>query len=157
MVARARTSKSAFYEFWSSKEDCVRALLDEMGALVVEAVFADAALGSDHRDRMRRGITAFVNRCWDHQNLARVLLVESVGVSPSVEEARRRFQARFAHLVEAEVRNNAGDDPFYRDMDAEVFGRAVVGAVNETVAHFLTVPKADRETVVRALTAIFTP
>lgn len=156
-MARAKTSKSAFYEFWSSKEDCVRALLDEMGTLVVEAVFVEAAHGADHRDRIRRGIAEFVNECWDHQALARVLLVESVGVSPAVEEARRRFQARFAHLVEAEVRSNAGDDSFYESIDPDVFGRAVVGAVHEAVAHFLTVSGADRASVIRGLTTIFSP
>lgn len=157
IVARAKTSKSAFYEFWGSKEDCVRALLDEMGARVVEAVFQEAARGSDHRDRMRRGIAEFVNECWTHKALARVLLVESVGVSPAVEEARRRFQARFAHLVEAEVRNNAGDDPFYEEIDPDVFGRAVVGACHEAVAHFLTVHGAERDSVIRGLTSIFAP
>lgn len=157
MVARAKTSKSAFYEFWSSKEDCVRALLDENGALVVEAVFVQAAQGSDHRARIRRGIAEFVNECWTHRDLARVLLVESVGVSPAVEEARRRFQARFAHLVEAEVRTNAGDDPFYESINPDVFGRAVVGAVHEAVAHFLTEPDSDRDAVIRGLTAIFAP
>lgn len=156
IVARAKTSKSAFYEFWSSKEDCVRALLDEMGMLVVEAVFRAAAGGADHRDRIRRGIAEFVTECWTHQALARVLLVESVGVSPAVEDARRRFQSRFAHLVEAEVRTNAVDDPFYEGVDPEVFGRAVVGAVHEAVAHFVASPDADRETVIRGLTRIFT-
>ena len=38
-----------------------------------------------------------------------------------------------------------------------MFGRAVVGAVHEAVAHFLTVPGADREAVVRGLTSIFSP
>lgn len=157
IVARAKTSKSAFYEFWSSKEDCVRALLDEMGTLVVEAVFMAAAQGADHRDRIRRGIAEFVTECWTHQALARVLLVESVGVSPAVEDARRRFQSRFAHLVEAEVRQNAGDDPYYDGVDPEVFGRAVVGAVHEAVAHFLTVTDYDSGALIGGLTAVFAP
>ena len=73
------------------------------------------------------------------------------------EDARRRFQSRFAHLVEAEVRHNAGDDPLYDAVDPEVFGRAVVGAVHEAVAHFLTVPDYDSAALIRGLSAVFAP
>jgi AcrR family transcriptional regulator len=157
IVAAARTSKSAFYEFWSSKEDCVRSLLDEMGGVVVNAVFEASAAGADHRDRLRRGIAEFVHRCYTYSDLARVLLIESIGVGPAVEEARHRFQARFAHLIEAEVRHNAGDDPYYEKVDPEVFGRAVVGAVHEATVHFLTQTDSDPEKVIGGLSAIFAP
>ncbi len=157
IVATARTSKSAFYEFWGSKEDCVRQLLEELGGAVVESVFAAASAGHDHRDRLRRGIAEFVNRCFEQRRLARVLLVESVGVNAAVEEVRRRLQDRFAHLVEAEVRSNAAGDLLYERVDPQVFGRAVVGAVHETTSHFLTLDDTDVEAVIRGLCSVFAP
>jgi len=60
VVAQARTSKTTFYEFFDSKEDCVRDLLAREGGSLIHAVTSAAAQGADHRDRMRRGITAFV-------------------------------------------------------------------------------------------------
>lgn len=157
IVTLARTSKSAFYEFWSSKEDCVRDQISEKGGLLLDVVFTEAASGSGHRDRMRRGIRRFVSECVNQRELARVLLVEAVGVSPAVEAARHAVQDHFAHLIEAEVRSNAADDRFYENIDPGVFGRAVVGAIYEATAHFLRDPEVDTERLVRGLCAIFAP
>ena len=157
IVAGARTSKSAFYEFWTSKEDSVRDLLEEHGGALIADVFTSSAEGVDHRDRLRRGIARFVRYCAGEAQLARLLLVESVGVNPQVEDARHRVLGRFAHIVEAEVRAHGAGDPFYREIDPEVFGRAVVGAVYEATAHFLVDPDTDVEALIRGLCAIFAP
>ncbi|HEX6348685.1 MAG TPA: TetR/AcrR family transcriptional regulator [Candidatus Dormibacteraeota bacterium] len=157
IVAEARTSKSAFYEFWTSKEDCVRDLLEEQGGALIAEVFEFSAEGGDHRARLRRGIAHFVRYCMARAQLARLLLVESVGVNLAVEEARHRVLGRFAHIVEAEVRAHGAADPFYRDIDPEVFGRAVVGAVYEATSHFLVDPDVDLEALIRGLCAIFAP
>jgi len=156
VVARARMSKSAFYEFFESKEDCFRELLAQEGGALIHAVISAAAGGADHRDRMRRGITAFVGACFGQPDLARLMLVESVGLSPSVEEVRHQLQGRFAHMVAEEVRLALGD-PFYSDHDPQVFGRAVVGAVSDAVGYFLTHPGAGAESLSASLCHIFAP
>src|SRR5438094_5481028 len=63
VVGLARMSKSAFYEFFQSKEDCFCALLDQEGGAVIHAVVQGAGQGAGHRDRMRQGIRAFVETC----------------------------------------------------------------------------------------------
>jgi AcrR family transcriptional regulator len=156
VIARARMSKSAFYEFFESKEHCFRELLTQEGGALIHAVISAAAGGDDHRDRMRRGITAFVGACFELPDLARLMLVESVGLSPSVEEVRHQLQGRFAHMVAEEVRL-AVADPFYSDHDPQVFGRAVVGAVSDAVGYFLTHPGADAESLSASLCHIFAP
>ena len=60
IVARAKTSKSAFYEFFKSKEDCFRELLVQEGGALIHDVLADAASGHNHHERLRLGITRFV-------------------------------------------------------------------------------------------------
>jgi hypothetical protein len=49
------------------------------------------------------------------------------------------------------------DDEFYADQDPQVFGRAVVGAVNDAVGYFLTHPGADAESLADSLCRIFAP
>jgi hypothetical protein len=49
------------------------------------------------------------------------------------------------------------DDQFYANQDPQVFGRAVVGAVNDAVAYFLTHPGADAESLADSLCRIFAP
>ena len=158
IVAQARTSKSTFYGFFESKEDCVRDLLEREGGSLIHTVTSAAAQGSDHRDRMRRGIKAFVRACAGQRELAQVLLVESVGVSERIESVRHELQGRFAAVVEEEARRAAADqDAFYAAVDPIVFGRAVVGAVNEATGHFLNRPGADPEALADGLCRIFAP
>jgi AcrR family transcriptional regulator len=157
IVARARMSKSAFYEFFSSKEHCFRELLTLEGGAVIEAVLADAATGHNHRERLRLGITRFVRSCFERSAVARVLIVESVGLSAGVDQVRHDLQVRFANAVAEEVRHAMLHDPFYADKDPVVFGRAVVGAVNEAVGYFLTHPGVDVRSLAESLCRIFAP
>jgi AcrR family transcriptional regulator len=138
VVAQARTSKSAFYEHFESKEDCFRILLEQEGGALVAAVSAAASEGRDHRERTRLGIAAFVDTCARRSRVARLLLVESVGLSPSIESLRHRLHAEFAGLTESEVRyaQEHGDQTL-AGIDAAVYSRAVVGAVNEATSWFL--------------------
>jgi AcrR family transcriptional regulator len=157
IVAEARVSKSAFYEFFTSKEDCFRDLLEQEGGALIHEVLTTAASGHNHHERLRLGITAFVRSCFERSSVARLLIVESVGLSKGVDQVRHELQSRFADAVAEEVRHAMGHDPFYADKDPVVFGRAVVGAVNDTVGYFLTHPGADAEALAGSLCLIFAP
>lgn len=140
IAARSKTSKSAFYEFFKSKEDCFRELLLQQGGALIRDVLAEAASGHDHHERLRRGITKFVQSSFERSSVARLLIVESVGLSTAVDQVRHELQSRFADAVAEEVRHAMLHDPFYADKDPQVFGRAVVGAVSDAVGYFLTHP-----------------
>ncbi len=157
IVTRARVSKSAFYEFFESKEHCFREILEQEGGGLIHDVLADAATGHDHHERLRLGITRFVVSCFERSEVARLLIVESVGLSPGVEGVRRRLQARFADAVAEEVRHAKSHDAFYADKDPVVFGRAVVGSVSDAVGYFLTHPGADADSLAASLCRIFAP
>jgi AcrR family transcriptional regulator len=138
VVAEARTSKSAFYEHFESKEDCFRMLLEQEGGELIAEVHRATTAGADHRERMRFGITAFVNSCARRSRVARLLLVESVGLAPSIEKVRHRLHAEFAGMVEREVSYmKAHGDTDLAAIDAAVYARVVVGGVNEATSWFL--------------------
>jgi AcrR family transcriptional regulator len=156
IVARARVSKSAFYEFFESKEDCFREVLADEGGELMHDVLTEAASGHNHHERLRLGITRFVTSSFERSDVARLLIVESVGLSPGVERVRHEIQARFADSVTEEVRH-AQHDPFYADKDPAVFGRAVVGAVSDAVGYYLTHPGLDADSLADGLCRIFAP
>jgi len=138
VVAQARTSKSAFYEHFESKEDCFRVLLQQEGGALIASVRVAASEGVDHRERMRLGIAAFVTTCARRSRVARLLLVESVGLSPSIELVRHSLHAEFASLTESEARYaQEQGDVALAGVNPAVYGRAVVGAVNEATIWFL--------------------
>jgi AcrR family transcriptional regulator len=157
IVTRARVSKSAFYEFFESKEHCFRELLAEEGGALIRDVLADAGSGHSHHERLRLGISRFVRSCFERSDVARLLIVESVGLSAGVEALRRELQAQFADAVAEEVRHAMGHDAFYADKDPVVFGRAVAGAVSDAVGYFLTHPGADADSLAASLCRIFAP
>ena len=157
IVTRARVSKSAFYEFFESKEHCVRDLLAQEGGALIHDVLADAATGHDHHERLRLGITRFVVNCFESSHVARLLIVESVGLSPGVEAVRHELQAQFADAVAEEVRHAMSHDSFYADKDPVVFGRAVVGGVSDAVGYFLTHPGVDADSLAESLCRVFAP
>jgi len=157
VVTLARVSKSAFYEFFESKEHCFREVLASEGGALIHEVLTEAATGHDHHARLRLGISRFVRECFEQPDVARLLIVESVGLSEDVEAVRRDLQARFADAVAEEVRHAMNHDPFYSDKDPAVFGRAVVGAVSDAVGYFLTHPGADADSLAESLCRIFAP
>ncbi|GAC1677130.1 MAG: hypothetical protein PVS3B2_19570 [Candidatus Dormibacteraceae bacterium] len=157
IVAHAKMSKSAFYEFFTSKEHCFCELLSDEGGSLIHETLAAAATGHNHHERLRLGITTFVRSCFDQASVARLLIVESVGLSEAVDKVRQELQDRFADAVAEEVRHARHHDPFYADKDPQVFGRAVVGAVNDSVGYFLTHPGADAESLAESLCKIFAP
>ena len=157
VVARARVSKSAFYEFFESKEHCFREILESEGGALIHDVLTTAATGHDHHERLRLGITRFVSSCFERSEVARLLIVESVGLSADVEAVRHELQASFADAVAEEVRHAMSHDAFYADKDPAVFGRAVVGAVSDAVGYFLTHPGADPDSLAASLCRIFAP
>jgi AcrR family transcriptional regulator len=157
VVSRARVSKSAFYEFFESKEHCFREVLVAEGGALIHDVLTEAASGHNHHERLRLGITRFVRECFHRPDVARLLIVESVGLSQEVEAVRHELQARFADAVAEEVRHAMDHDAFYADKDPAVFGRAVVGAVSDAVGYYLTHPGVDAESLAASLCVIFAP
>jgi AcrR family transcriptional regulator len=157
IVARARMSKSAFYEYFNSKEHCFREVLADEGGALIHDVLSEAATGHDHHERLRLGITRFVRACFARSAAARVLIVESVGLSAAVDRVRHEVQGRLAAAVAEEVRHARGHDPFFADKDPDVFGRAVVGAVNDAVSFYLTHPGKDSDSLAAELCKIFAP
>jgi AcrR family transcriptional regulator len=155
VVSAARTSKSAFYLYFDSKEDCFRVLVEQEGGALIEAVMAASAALSGHRARLREGVFTFVRTCCGRHRVARLLLVEGVGLSESIERVRRRLHAQFSELVEVEVRRGQADGEF-AGTDPVVYGRAVVGAVNEAIVWTLASGEAaDPDQLAGELCRIF--
>lgn len=157
IVGHARMSKSAFYEHFSTKEHCFREVLAAEGGDLIRDVLAEAARGHDHHERLRIGITRFIRECFEHSTVARLMIVESVGLSASVDKVRQELQGRFAEAVAEEVRHAMPHDTFYADKDPAVFGRAVVGAVQDAVSYYLTHPGQDADALADSLCRIFAP
>jgi AcrR family transcriptional regulator len=148
VVQQAHTSKSAFYAFFANKEQAFAALLEREGERLLRAVEQAIVDEPDDRRKARSAIATFVTDCAANRATARILLVESVGMSPAIEETRRALHARFAEMILAQARARLQNK---HGLDLEVIAYALVGAVNEAVVRLLETGRSDPQPVVDAL------
>jgi AcrR family transcriptional regulator len=154
IVSRARTSRTAFYRCFENKEECLTAL----HAATVERWAANLGRAVSEADspaaRVRAGIASLVFDFANGEEAARVVLVESVGATPALEEARIEARARFAKLIADQLAQVPGwkeRTPSERQLVAV----ATMGAVAEAATHGLVAGSLQRERrkVVEQLTA----
>lgn len=126
-----------FYEHFADREACLRAVYD---GLVTEAqrrlAEAIGTPGAELEERVSAAVDAYVGFSLEDPRRPRVIAVESVGVSPAMEERRRSVRHEIAALFtaeyEREVRSgSAVDRPFGKQ------ALALVGAANELVVDWV--------------------
>jgi AcrR family transcriptional regulator len=142
IVSRARVSRTTFYRFFAGKEEAMLALLEEATAELTTA-FAEAAAAELPERRIRLGVEGIVGTLGSDPEMAQVLLIEAVGATPAVEEARLETRRRFAALLAAEMRRYAG----WRDRppaDLELTALALIAGIAEAVADLVARGEAGR-------------
>ena len=131
LCAQAGISTRNFYEEFSSREELVIALHDDLNARALDAVL-DALAEIDPSDleaRAAAGVRAYFTVMTSDRRWAQIALVESVGVSPVAEDHRRAAIGRFAVLLEVEA-SRLADEGLAPKRDYALTAAALVGAIN---------------------------
>ena len=139
IVKAAGASTGSFYFHFRNKEDVFAAALDGFGARIAQALNAaiDAA-GEQPAAKMRAAVERLVTFMAENPDEARILIVETSGLGGRLQQIRRRIVDSHANAVEAAL-------PLLNpQIDAAVVARCWVGAVYETVFHWLEQPAARR-------------
>lgn len=133
LVARAGVGKPTFYEYFDSKDECLVALLDESVSQMIEAIAAGLEPNASLDERIRAGITAFVDFILEDMDRSRMLLVESAfsGLAGLQRlAAAHEMLANFYFSLREDTREANPGIPAL----SKVRARAIVGAINESVA-----------------------
>ncbi len=131
LCAAAGISTRNFYEEFPNREALLIALHDDLNARALTAV-GEALAGADPDDlelRARLGVEAYFRVMTEDRRWARIALVESVGVSPDAEAARRAAIDRFAQLIRFETTRLAAAGVI-GERDYALTSVALVGAIN---------------------------
>ncbi|NPV59166.1 MAG: TetR/AcrR family transcriptional regulator [Actinobacteria bacterium] len=119
-----------FYQLFKSKEELLRAVLEMVmegsRSAVAEALMVET---EDPVERARAGLSAFVHSYLDDPRRARIVLVETVGVSQEMEKYRRELMHEFAAVIEGEV-NELMRKGLVAERDRGMGSLAMAGAVN---------------------------
>jgi len=141
IVVAANTSIGSFYSYFRNKEDvfaaCLEVLGDRVGSVVEES-------RSKHRDpiaQIRFAVEDLFLFLAGHPKEARLLIVESSGLGPRLEQIRRKILNRHAEGVRETLDQSRGHVPGFA---TAVASHCLVGAVLESLYHWFDTPPRRR-------------
>ncbi len=145
VVAGAGVSRRTFYEHFSDKEDCFLAAYDAGVDLLLGHVAHEvaAAQGLEWRERIRRGVRAYLEVLAAEPAFARTFLIEVFAAGPRALDRRSEVHGRFVDLLRTQVALARADHPQLPDPPDAVFA-AIVGGVNEVVSDWVRDGRGDR-------------
>ena len=153
LCARAGLNPRYFYEQFDGREQLLAAVYErhvEQVLAVVRGAIAQA--GADPAERLRAGLTAFVESTLADERGARVNYFEMVGVSRELDALRRRVLSDYAQLITTQAQGGV------TGVDPRMAAVALVGATDGLIIDWLTGNRASSSRViVDTLVAIFDP
>ena len=125
IVRSARTSRTAFYAFFDNREAAMYGALQASLHALLVAVRKGMADANANSSLIEVGVTAYVEFLVSDPAAARILLLESIGTSPEVNEYRshiRREVSRVVRDIWAEYDPEAAASPHASAVAVGVFG-----------------------------------
>src|SRR5689334_5298108 len=146
----AGVGTNSFYDLFANKEAVIVALYDQLTATMRDAVTEEFVAHHDDPDPVRPLVNRFVHAAVDDPRVARVAFIEAAGISPAVEDHRRRTRNDFVEGLQAigQAIRHANHHPRYADPSAHTpsprrTAVAIVGAIIETTLDWLRDPDPD--------------
>jgi AcrR family transcriptional regulator len=136
IVSESNTSKGSFYFYFPSKQDIFLALSDTFTNLL-EARLTQAMEKEEHGvQQMDAALRASLGLFSQYRGLAKIALVQAVGLGAVFEERRRAMNDRFTKIIQSRL-ERAVEDGSIPPLQTEIAARAWVGALNEIVIHWI--------------------
>lgn len=142
IVRASQTSKGSFYHFFPSKQGIFLALVDALNDQLVDKV--ERAI-SDERGALRKVDAALITvlrEFSNHRRLARILLVEAVGLGHALNEKLFSLHTSFAGLIQKFL-DHAVLEGSIPPIDTRLASFAWLGAINEIVVRWLYTGEPD--------------
>ncbi len=136
IVAASDTSKGAFYHYFPSKKDIFLTLVDSLTTLVEQG--AEAAIEAEHGAlaKIEAALAVVLETAAARRELARILLVEAVGLGPEMEQQRLEIHRRFATVIQRRLDRAVAEGSIPRQ-DTELAAQAWIGALIEVISQWL--------------------
>ncbi|MCP5116381.1 MAG: TetR/AcrR family transcriptional regulator [bacterium] len=147
IVGDAGSSTGSFYFYFRNKEDIFAAVLEGIGERLAAALNEATGKLDDPLERMRAAVEALFLFLATSPGEARILIVESSGLSNRLGQIRRRILDSHAMSVQKALAALAGR---LGPLDAAIAARCWVGAVYEAARYWLETPPEQRSPAAEA-------
>ncbi len=147
VVRESNTSKGAVYFHFANKQQLFVALVDKFANLLERRVTVAIENQPNSVARIRAALEACLETFSKYRPLAKILLVQAVGLGTIFEQKRMEVLERFARLIQTNLEQAiaSGELP---PVDAEITAQAWLGSIYQLVIRwvYLGEPKPERLT-----------
>ncbi len=145
IVDAAETSKGGVYFHFPSKQDIFLGLVDEFADLLENRISEAIAEEPSGIHRVDAALIACLETFKEYNKLAKIFLVQAVGLGIVFEEKQQEIHDRFVDIVKNHL-DEAVQDGDIPAIDTEIAAYAWMGALNEVVIRWIHtgVPDLDR-------------
>lgn len=136
IVVRSETSKGSVYFHFPNKQTLFLALVDKFANLLERRIVEAIEQEEVGIARVRAALQACLDTFGKYRLLAKIMLVQAVGLGSVFEEKRLEVNNRFVTLIKGYIDQAvaAGDVP---PVDSEIAARAWMGAIYEVVIRWV--------------------
>lgn len=150
IVSESHTSKGSIYFHFPNKQTLFLALVDKFADLVVRRVEDAISHETTGRQRVDAALRATLETFGKYRPLAKIMLVQAVGLGSVFEEKRLEVHHRFVSLIRQYL-DQAIDEGDLTPIDTEVAAMAWMGAINEVVIQWIYSGHPDPERIMGTL------
>ena len=145
IVKASDTSKGAVYFHFPSKQDIFLGLVDEFSNLLEKEIKSTISQHQGGVNKVDAALKACIQVFRKYQKLAKIFLIQAVGLGATFEVKRQEIHYRFVTLIKNYL-DEAVQDGDIPPIDTEVAAYAWMGAINEVVMHWIYTgePAPDR-------------
>ncbi len=142
IVTASGTSKGAFYHYFPSKQGIFLTLMDALAELVEQSVEGAITTEQGALAKVEAALRVVLETAAAQRDLARILLVEAVGLGPTLEQKRLEIHRRFARLIQRHLDRAVGEGSIPRQ-DTALAAQTWIGALVEVVTQWLMADGTD--------------
>jgi AcrR family transcriptional regulator len=137
IVDAAKVARGTFYKYFESKREAFGAILDDLLVTVWQQMRPiQPASTPAVRRQITENVEAICRTLIEHVELTRILLAQSIGVDPDLDEKIRGFYHRLLRLVEESLAEGQKLG-LVRDGDVSLLATCLIGAVKEMLFQYV--------------------
>jgi AcrR family transcriptional regulator len=145
IVTESNTSKGSLYFHFPGKQEIFFGLIETFTSLLESRLDSSIQAEAHGSEQVEAVLSASLRLFSQYRPLAKIVLVQAVGLGAAFEERRRAINNRFSAIVQARIEKGIADGSL-PPQNAEFAARAWVGALNEIVIHWIYTGSPDLET-----------
>ncbi len=145
IVAAADSSKGSLYFHFPNKEEIFFGLIETFIGLLESRLQETLSSHQHGLDQIDSALAASLCLFTQYRALAKIVLVQAVGLGAAFEQRRRAINDRFVAIIQRRIEKGIRDGSL-PPQNAELAARAWVGALNEIVTNWIYTGSPDLET-----------